>query len=361
MRIGFGCVNLGSASRGHSWQADVRLVREAVDRGITLFDTADVYGSGASERVLGRALGSRRSAVTVATKGGYLFRPRTPAEQTARRLAVMARRAAGRGNSVAPRRPPRPVAATSSRTSPPAYLRTAVEASLRRLRTDHIDVFQLHGPHTVVPDLFEQLQDLVTAGKVGRFGVGAESVPEAADVAAGQPASRWPSSRSGSSIRRRPTTRSRSPNGEESRCGCVGVLGGGLLAAAAGDSTPIQHHPKRPLIQRLQELAARHDIGLDRLAIGFAASFPRVSTMLVGISTTSHLHRNLDLVAAGPLDPEVLAEVARPSCTIRRRRWMTTASSSSAVDRAGRWPPRRSSGAASRPPARRRACGRRRG
>ena len=86
-----------------------------------------------------------------------------------------------------------------------------------------------------------------------------------------------------------------------------GVLGGGLLAAAVGDSTPIHHHPKRPLILRLQEVAARHDIGLDRLAIGFARA--HVSTMVVGITTTSHLHRDLDLVAAGPLDPAILADV----------------------------------------------------
>ena len=97
MRIGFGCVNLGSAARGHSPRADVRLVQEAVDRGIDLFDTADVYGSGASERILGRGLGPRRDGVTIATKGGYRFRPRSAAEQTARRMAMKAQKAIRRG------------------------------------------------------------------------------------------------------------------------------------------------------------------------------------------------------------------------------------------------------------------------
>ena len=61
----------------------------------------------------------------------------------------------------------------------PATLRTAVDGSLRRLGTDYVDVLQLHGPDQVMPDLFEQLDELVTAGKVRRFGVGAESVDAA--------------------------------------------------------------------------------------------------------------------------------------------------------------------------------------
>ena len=307
MRIGVGCVNLGSASRGHSPQADVRLVREAVDRGIDLFDTADIYGSGASERILGKALGTRRADVTIATKGGYRFRPRSGAEQAARRLAAMAKKAIRRGGGGGGGG-----AAAGGGGSyqeqdfTPAYLRTAVEASLRRLRTDHIDVYQLHGPHAVTPDLFEQLQDLVAAGKVGRFGVGAESVEEAEAwlAVAGVEVVQLPfgildPEAAGG------TLALAADRGVE--VWARGVLGGGLLAAAVGDSTPIHHHPKRPLILRLQEVAARHDIGLDRLAVGFAR--PYVSTMVVGVTTTSHLHRDLDLVAAGPLDPAILADV----------------------------------------------------
>lgn len=306
MRIGFGCVNLGSASRGHSPQVDVRLVREALDLGIDLFDTADVYGSGASERILGQALAARRADVTIATKGGYRFRPRSAAEQAARRFVATAKRAVpgrsggGGGGGAAGG------GAYQEQDFSAPYLRTAVEASLRRLRTDHIDVFQLHGPHVVTPELFEQLQDLVAAGKVGRFGVGAESVDEAAawipvhgvDVVQLPFGVLDPEAAAG-------TITLAGEQGVE--VWARAVLGGGLLAAAVGDSTPIHHHPKRPLILHLQEVAARHDIGLDRLAIGFARA--QVSTMLVGITTTSHLHRNLDLVAAGPLDPAILADV----------------------------------------------------
>ena len=61
--IGCGCVNLGSASSTTSWRDQVRLVRDAVDAGVLVFDTADIYGSGSSERILGEALRGRRERV----------------------------------------------------------------------------------------------------------------------------------------------------------------------------------------------------------------------------------------------------------------------------------------------------------
>ena len=74
-RLGFGCVKLGGSA---GMRAGVRLVRAAIDSGVTVFDTADAYNAGASERTLGHALGARRADVVVMTKGGYLFRDRTP-------------------------------------------------------------------------------------------------------------------------------------------------------------------------------------------------------------------------------------------------------------------------------------------
>ncbi len=60
-RLGLGCARLGSARQGIGWRESVRLVHAAVDHGVRYFDTADAYGAGASERVLGRALRGRRS------------------------------------------------------------------------------------------------------------------------------------------------------------------------------------------------------------------------------------------------------------------------------------------------------------
>ena len=305
MRLGFGCVNLGSASSGRSWRADVRLVELAVDEGVTLFDTADVYGSGTSERILGHALRRRRADVVIATKAGYRFRPRTLAEQSARRAAAGAIRAVRRADAGSGPAVGGSGGSYAEQDFAPATLRAAVDGSLRRLGTDYVDMLQLHGPDQVMPDLFEQLDDLVTAGKVRRFGVGAESVdaaqqwigvrgaavvqlpfgvldPEAADIALPDAARR------------------------STEVWARGVLGGGLLAAAVRDPAAVADDPKGPLIERLRVLAASADIDLFRLATGYVRAFDEVSTMLVGIGSSSHLHRNIELLAAPPLDADLL-------------------------------------------------------
>jgi aryl-alcohol dehydrogenase-like predicted oxidoreductase len=307
MRLGFGCVNLGSASSGRSWRDDVRLVELAVDEGVTLFDTADVYGSGASERILGHALRRRRADVVIATKAGYRFRPRTLAEQSARRTAVKVigavRRARAGDNGPA-------LGASggsyADQDFTPATLRAAVDGSLQRLRTDHVDVLQLHGPKQVLPDLFQQLDDLVAAGKVRRFGVGAESVDAAQE---------WIGVR-GAAVVQLPfgvldpeAAQTALPDAarRSTEVWARGVLGGGLLAAAVRDPGAVAGDPKGPLIVRLRELAAGAGIDLFRLATGYVREFVDVSAMLIGIGSPVHLKRNLELLAAPPLDAELIA------------------------------------------------------
>src|SRR5262245_47383029 len=104
MQLAFGCSRLASASAGNGSREAIRLVQEAVDRGVTIFDTADAYSAGMSERLLGVALRGRRASVIIATKGGYRFRPRSRLEQAARRSitpVVRARSAPGPGRPAA--------------------------------------------------------------------------------------------------------------------------------------------------------------------------------------------------------------------------------------------------------------------
>jgi aryl-alcohol dehydrogenase-like predicted oxidoreductase len=131
--VGLGCNNFGGRIDA---DATRRVVDAAIDAGITLFDTADVYGGdGASERLLGQALGSRRRGVVVATKFG---------------MAIDDQR----------------------RGAHPDHVRAACEASLRRLGTDHIDLYQLHQPDPDVPieETLGALDELVRAGKVRELG-----------------------------------------------------------------------------------------------------------------------------------------------------------------------------------------------
>ena len=130
--VGLGCNNFG---RRLDSDATSTVVDAALDSGITFFDTADVYGDTKSEEYLGRALGSRREEVVVATKFGS---------------AVDEQRKGAR----------------------PEYVRQAVEDSLRRLGTDRIDLYQLHTPDPQVPieDTLGALDELVRAGKVREIG-----------------------------------------------------------------------------------------------------------------------------------------------------------------------------------------------
>lgn len=138
-RIAFGCDPLG----GHNWGAVdpasiAAAIPEAIDRGVTLFDTADCYGNGLSEERLGAALGSRRAETLVASKFGV--------------------RIGEDGKTFIDNRP--------------AWIREAVDASLGRLKTDVIDIYQLHWWDGATPfdAIFEELDRLVEAGKIRAFG-----------------------------------------------------------------------------------------------------------------------------------------------------------------------------------------------
>jgi aryl-alcohol dehydrogenase-like predicted oxidoreductase len=136
--VGLGCTNFGKRTDLEQTRA---VVHAALDAGITLFDTADIYGGqGASETLLGEVLHGRWDDVVIATKFG-----------------------ADMGGAVAPPEVPR-----GSR----AYVRAAVEGSLRRLRVEHIDLYQLHepDPRTPIEETLSALDDLVRAGTVRSIG-----------------------------------------------------------------------------------------------------------------------------------------------------------------------------------------------
>ncbi len=138
--VGLGCNNFG-------WRLDAEqtaaVVHAALDAGITFFDTADVYGGTRSEEFLGRALAGRRDQVVIATKFGSRLDDQ-------------------------------------HRGARPEYVRQAAEASLRRLGTDHIDLYQLHWPDRDVPiaETLGALDQLVRAGKVREIGCSNFSVEQ---------------------------------------------------------------------------------------------------------------------------------------------------------------------------------------
>jgi aryl-alcohol dehydrogenase-like predicted oxidoreductase len=147
--IGLGCWSLGGGSRweGSSDEGSIATVRQAIDEGVTFIDTAPVYGFGSSEKVLGEALQGRRDTVFLASKCGLVWDDK----------------------------------GTITRSLSAATVRSDVEASLRRLRTDHLDLLQLHWPdhETPLEETARALEEVVRAGKTLRVGVTNFSVDEA--------------------------------------------------------------------------------------------------------------------------------------------------------------------------------------
>ena len=138
-RVAFGCAAIGGYDYGGADDAmSERAVRAALDAGITLFDTADVYGFGHAESILGRALGADRHRVAIATKCGVRWGPD------------------GR----------------TRRDASPAYITSAVDASLRRLGVDCITLMQIHwpDPSTPIAETMHALERCREAGKVRYLG-----------------------------------------------------------------------------------------------------------------------------------------------------------------------------------------------
>jgi len=164
--LGMGCWAIGGPFwRGEmplGWgivddQESARAVHRALDLGVNFFDTANVYGAGHSEVVLGQALAAKRKNVVIATKFNALF------DETTRQVT---------GNS-----------------AEPADIRKACEDSLRRLNTDYLDLYQFHNggfPADKAGSVLETLEELVSAGKIRAYGWSTDSAERAEAFAQGK-------------------------------------------------------------------------------------------------------------------------------------------------------------------------------
>jgi aryl-alcohol dehydrogenase-like predicted oxidoreductase len=138
--IGLGCMGMSWVYGSTDQTQANRVINRAIDLGVTLFDTADIYGSFTNEEMLGRAIAGKRDKVILATKGGNVFDPVTRSMQ---------------------------------RNGTPAHLKAACEASIKRLGVEVIDLYQLHrvDPQVPVEESVGAMAELVAAGKVRTIGL----------------------------------------------------------------------------------------------------------------------------------------------------------------------------------------------
>jgi aryl-alcohol dehydrogenase-like predicted oxidoreductase len=285
--VGLGCTNFGKRVDLAGTRA---VVHAALDAGVTLFDTADIYGargSGASEEMLGEILHGHRGEVVLATKFG-----------------------ADMAGTVAP-----DWVARGSRR----YIRAAVDASLRRLRTDHIDLYQLHepDPRTPMEETLAALHELVQEGKVGYIGssnLGAWQIADAEWTARCGRMTRFVSAQNEYSLLDRSVERDVVPACEQYGIGLLPYfpLAAGLLTGKyARDRPPVGRLAEPTYTGRLTDAAldrvdalsayaAERGHSLLDVAIGGLAAQPAVTSVIAGATRPEQVHAN---VAAGEWEP----------------------------------------------------------
>ncbi|MET7424014.1 aldo/keto reductase [Dactylosporangium sp. NPDC005555] len=287
-RICLGMMSFGEPGKGSGWMLDEDaaepLVRRAADAGVTFFDTADMYSDGASEEVTGRLLGRifpRRDDYVLATKVYFPM---------------------GAG--------------PNDRGLSRKHIHAAVDASLRRLGTDYVDVYQVHrwDDETPIEETMEALHDVVRAGKA-RY-IGASSMPawqfaKAQHTAGAHGWTRFASMQNHYNLLYREEEREMLPLCRDQGVGVIpwSPLARGLIARAgsAGTGTAratgddadrqasLYGRGDDRILRRVAEVAAEHDLPPARIGLAWLLSRPGVTAPIVGATKERHV---LDAVAA---------------------------------------------------------------
>lgn len=279
--LALGAMNFGRIGRTTKDEVSA-IVDAALDSGINTIDTADVYSAGESEELLGAAIAGRREDIVLATKGGL------PIGQNPNHRGASRR-----------------------------WLTRAVEASLRRLGVDHIDLYQVHrwDPATSDEETLAALTDLQQAGKIRYFGTStypAYRLAQAQWTAEARSLSRFVTEQPNYSILQRSIERDVLPAAQDYRLGVLtwSPLASGWLTGAirAGQtittnrSTFMTHRfdldrpenrAKLDAVEKLATVAEEAGLTMIQLALGFVLAHPAVTSALIGPRTLAHLHSQL--------------------------------------------------------------------
>jgi len=290
-RIGFGCWAIGGMDWGPVDDNDsIKAIEKALDCGINFFDTADVYGDGHSEEILGKALGSERKNVIVATKVGGVKQKGGPSRHDTSRKHIL----------------------------------TAIDASLRRLQTDYVDLYQIHVPDSSTPvsETVSTLLQLKKQGKIRYFGLSNMKVEEISEyVKHGSVTTLQPEY----NMIQRQSEKELLPFCMEHKIAVLAYspLGRGLLTGKYDMKSSFVPTDVRAIdsafqgkmfeinlkcVDNLRPIAAGSGRTLTQLAIAWALSNPAVSVALVGAKTPFQVEENASAFDS-PLSPEALSKI----------------------------------------------------
>ncbi|MBL8577482.1 MAG: aldo/keto reductase [Mesorhizobium sp.] len=273
------------------------IVGRSVAAGVNFFDTADVYSIGKSEELLGqsiRNLGLNRENVVIATK---------------------VHGSMGDG--------------PNQRGSSRGHIMDSIEGSLKRLQTDHIDLYQLHGTDTVTPieETLRALDDLVTSGKVRYVGASnwqAWRIAKALGISERKGYARFETIQSYYSIAGRDLEREIVPLIKEEKLGLMvwSPMAGGLLSGKYGPGAPGNGEGRRAnfnfppvnedrawaAVAEMRRIAAKHNVSVATVALGYVLAKPFVMSIIIGASRLDQLEQNLASVDLA-LDAEDIAKL----------------------------------------------------
>jgi aryl-alcohol dehydrogenase-like predicted oxidoreductase len=281
----FGCMTFGSGegALGSVYKVDQavanELVARALDEGVNFFDTADAYANGQSEAMLGQALGKRRQDVVIATKVGNRM-SEALIDQGLSRQHIMA----------------------------------SVQASLKRLKTDYIDIYLVHrlDPYTPIEETLETLNDVVRQGMVRYIGFSNWPTWLATKAVGLQHEHGWVQFRAAEmyySLVGRDLEHEMVPFVQDAGIGIMvwSPLAGGFLTGkytrenpkgdggrlTGFDIIPFDREHGYDVVAKLQEIAAQHNASPAQVALAWLLSRPYVTSILIGASKMSQLHDNL--------------------------------------------------------------------
>lgn len=290
---GLGCARIGGIFQGDQ-RAFLRLFAAAADSGINFFDTADMYSQGESEVLLGKAFRKQRDRIVIASKAGYVLPGR---RRFAARIKPLLRPVI---KALKIRRDRLPSGSRGALTQDfsPAYLRRAVEASLKRIKTDYLDLLQLHSvPLDVVlrGEWEPVLEDLKRSGKIRYYGLSVDALDAGL---AGLSYTGVSSVQCVLSLLEQGSAQELIPQAEARGVGVIAreILTNGLLVKQAHEidlksycSTEAEIPKRVEQLTQYRKEAAGAGVALSTLALRYAAGLRGVSVALIGARSTEQL------------------------------------------------------------------------
>ena len=309
--IGFGGARIGGLLAQDGGRAtSLKTLEAACDAGINFFDTADMYSQGESEILVGKAFRNKRDKVFIATKGGYCLPRQKRLIQLIKPFAKPIVRALGLRRSAVPAS----LSGTVSQDFSPGYLREAVEASLRRLQSDHIDLYQLHSPPreeltgSRLQDALGLLGRLKTEGKIREYGIALDSVYDAVHCLdmEGLASLQMPFG-----LMDLQALDGVFDKVSERQLGIIarGCFGGGALKQSLTEAELRASEPQWERALQIKRLAEQMQRSALEAALQFALSIERISVTILGMRTPEHVATNLQYYAAKPLSNEEKREL----------------------------------------------------